>query len=75
MGVLVETTARGVDGANARVEEEKKQIAAMKAMIFFMVLYGFVYGRNSRVSAVFGYSIMISTTRHHGSKAKEVAES
>ena len=51
VGVLVETTARGVDGANARVEEEKKQIAAMKAMIFFMVLYGFVYGRNSRVSS------------------------
>lgn len=33
----VETTARGVDGANASVDEAKRQIAAMMAMMLFMV--------------------------------------
>lgn len=42
VGVRVETTARGVDGANAKVEEAKKQMAAIMAMIFFMVWCGFM---------------------------------
>lgn len=32
----VATTARGVDGANANVDEAKRQMAAMMAMILFM---------------------------------------
>jgi hypothetical protein len=33
----VATTARGVDGANAKVDDAKRQIAAMMAMMFFIL--------------------------------------
>ena len=34
----VETIARGVEGANASVDDAKRQIAAMMAMMFFMLI-------------------------------------
>lgn len=34
----VETTARGVEGANANVDDAKRQMAARMAMIFFMLI-------------------------------------
>jgi hypothetical protein len=35
----VETTARGVDGANAKVDDAKRQMAAMMAMMLFMLIF------------------------------------